>query len=397
MGKNMRQTREQINEEDFAKRLNSLKKYFIENGNLNIPQSHELGKLLSNTRVNAKNKMYSAEQLIELEKIGFTLDAYKTNFLDMYNKLLEYIKEHNRFPSAKLPGIGNWLHKWIQKDRKNLMRDYEIEKKNELVAAYPNASKLFELPMNEYKKKLVQYIKDNEISDTLYGWFYLQKSYFKQGVLTDEKIKCWEEHGIDLGDDISVKERFDLVDKIEAYYKKFGNLEIGASYLTEDGFELGNAYHRLRARIKNNRVNPELKEELIKRGLYLVKYKRIKRSEYSAGMKKSKRNTTGYIGVGRVEECITSKGKILPPHIYAKLTHKGNLHKIGKYEDHESSYLQAAIDRELYIIERSLPHRRNFTDDELLEKINKNELDKIEKYLTKNKVKDTIRDSECFN
>lgn len=385
MKKNIKKTREQINEEAFTKRLNSLEKYYIENGNLNIPQSHELGSLLSNTRVNANNKMYSAEQLIELEKIGFTPDAYKTNFLEMYNKLLEYIKEHNRFPSAKLPGIGNWLHKWIQKDRKNLMRDYEIEKKNELVAAYPNASMLFELPMNEYKKKLEKYIKDkdNELDDTLYGWFYSQKNYFKQGTLTDEKIQCWKDYGIDLGDDISVKERFDLVDKIEAYYKKFGNLEIGASYLTEDGFELGNAYHRLRARIKNKRVNTELKEELIKRGLYLEKYKRIKRSEYSAGMKKSKRNTTGYIGVGRVEECITSKGKILPPHIYAELTYKKILHKIGKYEDHESSYIQAAIDRELYIIERNLPHRRNFTDEELLQKLNKNEIEKVEKYLNK--------------
>lgn len=385
MKKNIKKTREQINEEAFAKRLNSLEKYYIENGNLNIPQSHELGSLLSNTRVNANNKMYSAEQLIELEKIGFTPDAYKTNFLEMYNKLLEYIKEHNRFPSAKLPGIGNWLHKWIQKDRKNLMKDYEIEKKNELIAAYPTATKLFELPMNEYKKKLEKYIKDkdNELDDTLYGWFYSQKNYFKQGTLTDEKIQCWKDYGIDLGDDISVKERFELVDKIEDYYKKFGNLEIATSYITEDGFELGNAYHGLRARIKNNRVNSDLKDELIKRGLYLVKYKRIKRSEYSAGMKKSKRNTTGYIGVGRVEECITSKGKILPPHIYAKLTYKKILHKIGKYEDHESSYLQAAIDRELYIIERNLPHRRNFTDEELSQKLNKNELEKIEKYLNK--------------
>lgn len=379
MKKNIKKTREQINEEAFTKRLNSLEKYYIENGNLNIPQSHELGSLLSNTRVNANNKMYSAEQLIELEKIGFTPDAYKTNFLEMYNKLLEYIKEHNRFPSAKLPGIGNWLHKWIQKDRKNLMKDYEIEKKNELIAAYPTATKLFELPMNEYKKKLEKYIKDkdNELDDTLYGWFYLQKSYFKQGILTDEKIKCWKDYGIDLGDDISVKERFELVDKIEDYYKKFGNLEIAINYKTEDGYNLGISYHQLRARIKNKRVNAELKEELIKRGLYLVKYKRIKRSEYSAGMKKSKRNTTGYIGVGRVEECITSKGKILPPHIYAKLTYKKILHKIGKYEDHESSYLQAAIDRELYIIER------NFTDEELLQKLNKNELEKIEKFIHK--------------
>lgn len=385
MKTNSRKTREQINEEAFMKRLNSLEQYFIENGNLDIPQSHELGGLLSNTRVNAKNNMYSAEQLIKLEKIGFILDTNKARFLENYNKLLDYIKENNRFPTSKIPGVGDWLHRWIQKDRKNLMNDYEIEKKNELLATHPTAAKLFELPMNEYKKKIENYIKnkDNKLDDALYGWFYSQKSYFKQGTLTDEKIQYWKDYGIDIGDDISVKERFELVDKIEAYYKKFGNLEIATSYITEDGFELGNAYHGLRARIKNNRVNSELKEELIKRGLYLVKYKRIKRSDYSAGMKKSKRNTTGYIGVARVNECITSKGKILPPHIYAQLTHKGILHKIGKYEDQESSYIQAAIDRELYIIERNLPHRRNFTNEELFQKLSKNELEKIEKYLNK--------------
>lgn len=389
----MKKTREQINEDAFAKRLNKLEQYYIENGNLNIPQSHELGSLLSNTRVNAKNNIYNAEQLIKLEKIGFVLDSYKTNFLEMYNKLLEYIKEHDRFPTSKMPIIGNWLHKWIDKDRKNRAKDYEIEKKNELIALYPTASKLFELPMNEYKKKLEKYIKDkdNNLDDTLYGWFYAQKTYFKQGTLTDEKIQCWKDYGIELGDDVSVKERFELVDKIENYYKKFGNLEIATSYVTEDGFELGNAYHGLRARIKNNRVNSELKEELIKRGLYLDKYKRIKRSDYSAGMKKSKRNTTGYIGVARINECITGKGIILPPYIYAALTHKGIKHKIGKYEDHESSYLQAAIDRELYIIERNLPHRRNFTDEELLQKLNKNEIEKMGKYLTKHNICDNLK------
>ena len=389
----MKKTREQINEDAFAKRLNKLEQYYIENGNLNIPQSHELGSLLSNTRVNAKNNIYNAEQLIKLEKIGFVLDSYKTNFLEMYNKLLEYIKEHDRFPTSKMPIIGNWLHKWIDKDRKNRAKDYEIEKKNELIALYPTASKLFELPMNEYKKKLEKYIKDkdNNLDDTLYGWFYAQKTYFKQGTLTDEKIQCWKDYGIDLADDVSVKERFELVDKIEDYYKKFGNLEIATSYVTEDGFELGNAYHGLRARIKNNRVNSELKEELIKRGLYLDKYKRIKRSDYSAGMKKSKRNKSGYVGVGRTEEHINSKGGIMPSYIYAALTHKAIKHKIGKYEDHESSYLQAAIDRELYIIERNLPHRRNFTDEELLQKLNKNEIEKMGKYLTKHNICDNLK------
>lgn len=58
---------------------------------------------------------------------------------------------------------------------------------------------------------------------------------------------------------------------------------------------------------------------------------------------------------------------------------------IGKYDANNEGLLQGAIDRDLYIIEHNLPHTRNFTDEELLQKLNKNELEKIEKYLIRNK------------
>ena len=111
-------------------------------------------------------------------------------------------------------------------------------------------------------------------------------------------------------------------------------------------------------------------------------------SDRTAAKKMSTLNTSGFIGL--------SLNKRLERYV-SQLKYKGLIIIVGdKYEPNKDGLLQGAIDRDLYIIEHNLPHTRNFTDEELIQKINKNELEKIEKYLTKNKVKDTIKDSVCF-
>lgn len=99
-------------------------------------------------------------------------------------------------------------------------------------------------------------------------------------------------------------------------------------------------------------------------------------SDRTAAKKMSTINTSGFIGV--------SLNKRLERYV-CQLKYRGCYMTIGKYDANNDGLLQGAIDRDLYIIEHNLPHTRNFTDVELLQKLNKNELEKIEKYLIRNK------------
>lgn len=78
--------------------------------------------------------------------------------------------------------------------------------------------------------------------------------------------------------------------------------------------------------------------------------------------KKRASNTSGYIGV-----CIkTLKGNVLG--YYATIRYKNQMLMRHLYKDdtlNNKTLIQAVIDRDIFIIEHKLPHRRNFTDLEL--------------------------------
>ena len=87
------------------------------------------------------------------------------------------------------------------------------------------------------------------------------------------------------------------------------------------------------------------------------------RTERASKQALRKDNTTGFIGV-----CINQyKDKIYG--YVSTLMSKGECIYKNKYRDeflHEKTLIQAAVDRDLFIIEHNLPHTRNFKNLELL-------------------------------
>jgi hypothetical protein len=81
---------------------------------------------------------------------------------------------------------------------------------------------------------------------------------------------------------------------------------------------------------------------------------------------KLKNNTSGYIGVYLRRNSLYKRGEDL---WVARIKHQGKLILVSKREDSDEGLLSAAIDRDIYIVEHGLPHRRNFDDLELFEKI----------------------------
>lgn len=87
-----------------------------------------------------------------------------------------------------------------------------------------------------------------------------------------------------------------------------------------------------------------------------------------ANKKKHKNNTTGYTGVYLWLNYSTME----PKGYFSKIFHNGINVTIGKYKDNlisDKTKLKCATDRDLYIIKHELPHRRSFTDKELMSNI----------------------------
>ncbi len=81
-----------------------------------------------------------------------------------------------------------------------------------------------------------------------------------------------------------------------------------------------------------------------------------------ANKKKKKSNKSGYIGVFPR----TLHGKILGYKSVIRYENKTLLDNMYKDETlNEKTLIQAVLDRDIFIIEKQLPHRRNFTDVEL--------------------------------
>lgn len=85
-------------------------------------------------------------------------------------------------------------------------------------------------------------------------------------------------------------------------------------------------------------------------------------SDVISGRPITKKNTSGYIGVYvyRKNDNIYGYKSVI---VYKKCILMKNLYKDETLND--KTLIQSAIDRDIFIIEHNLPHRRNFTDKEL--------------------------------
>ena len=101
----------------------------------------------------------------------------------------------------------------------------------------------------------------------------------------------------------------------------------------------------------------------------------------NAKSKKAKNNKSGYIGVS-----ILNNSRYVG--FSCSVMHNGSIILRNIYRDEyhtQKTLIQAAVDRDLFIIEKGLPHTRNFTDDELLsnmEYLAYDNIDTIKKILT---------------
>lgn len=357
----------------FEKRFLSLKDYFIKNGNLKIPVKHDLYAMLINTRTNAKKGVYSSEELSLLRSIGFVENMHKEDFLNNVNIFEEFIQNNKRVPKSKEGDIGCWYFHLKKKISTNKLNDYERVEIERLQNLYSNIN-LFVSFQDTWDKEFRLYKNHVDNGGTFYTtWFKNQKSLYKKGNLNEDRTTLLKSIAAPLDNNIKVDFREKLFEELLIYKKEHKNMEIPLDYISLSGYPLGKKYMALRARFNNSdsKVNLEYIGKLKKHGLFISDYKSLNKSAQNASSKKPITNTSGFVGVHRVNEYVKKNGEVSKPYVIACLKFHKIFHCIGKYEDSNHAFLQGAIDRDLYIIKHNFPHTRNFTDMELINEVKK--------------------------
>lgn len=190
---------------------NLAKEYYIENGNLFISQNYvvykdgdkiNLGKWIVAQRVMYKKGELSEEKILLLENIGMAWSLFVSSFLD------ESIDtESNDMYSL------SWIRMY------NIAKRYYMENGNLLI---PVAYKI------TIDGKTIR----------LGGWLHNQKTSYKNGKLSQNKIKLLEDIGIAWNFESKQymiwEQRYELAKK---YFEENGNLNVPVGYLS-DGLNL---------------------------------------------------------------------------------------------------------------------------------------------------------------
>lgn len=281
--------------------------YYDTYGNLNISRrfktddgityneyGYPLGDWLAVQKVRYKNKELSLEQVKLLEDIKITWKSVKTweeayELAEEYYKVHKNLKVNYKFKTIDGPTfndngytLGNWVVNQRRKYRKGLLTKERI-KKLESIGMIWSVIKTFEESFNlvvefynEHKNINLPIEYYTEDGYNLGGFIYSQKQLKKKGLLSPERIKMFDDLGIDwtikeVKNNITWDEMCELA---SSYYKKYGNLDIGRSFITKDGinrdadgYSLGRWLSRQRVNYKNGKLSKQQIEKLEKIGI----------------------------------------------------------------------------------------------------------------------------------
>lgn len=268
--------------------------YYNKYGNLNISRKfktsdgitfdeygYPLGEWLTTQKKKYKSNTLSLDQIKALEKIKITWSVIKT-WDEAYALAINYYNHHKNLKitynfktidgftySEHGYNLGTWLVNQRRQYRLGTLSRNKI-KKLEKIGIVWNLLKTFEesysLALDYYNKyKTINIPKDYYLDDgyNLGRFIYSQKILKKNGELSEDKIKLFDDLGIDwsikeVKKNPSWEEMFILASN---YYNKNKNLEVPRTFITKDGvtldlegYSLGRWVSRQRVSYKNNKL-----------------------------------------------------------------------------------------------------------------------------------------------
>ena len=273
------------------------KSFYIKNGHLRVPYNfktddgitysefgYNLSSWISNLRRKKKKNILSNNEIKLLEEIGMEWNVQKT-WDESYEYAILYFKEFGNLdvPKGYLTIDGYNLYDWVrfQKDKYNrgelsedkiiLLEKLNIKwkiptkKKNLTWMENYNLLKNYFVKYgnSDVKRSFVTLdgITFNDEGYNLGMWVSRQRTYYKEGRLSEDKINLLNEVRFKWNEDVVVKTWEEAYELAKNYYLCYGNLNIKTDFKTNDGVTFDDNGYGLGAWIYIQR-NKYSKEEL---------------------------------------------------------------------------------------------------------------------------------------
>ncbi len=311
----LRYVRDRINPNNWDMMYELAKKYYEHYGNLKIPNSfktvngyeinengYNLGKWINRQRVKYKNGTLSEDKIKKLEEIGM---IFKNINDDTWNKMRELAKKYyEHYGDLKIPrvfktingydidengyNLGEWISRQRVKYNTGTLSEDKIKKLEEIgmifgIGNYDAWNMMYELAKKYYEHygnlkisinfKTVNGYDIDENGYNLGDWIRNQRVKYKNGTLSEDKIKKLEEVGMifENVNDVTWNMMYELAKK---YYKHYGDLKISRKFKTingydidENGYNFGEWISRQRVKYKNGTLSKDKIEKLEEIGM----------------------------------------------------------------------------------------------------------------------------------
>jgi hypothetical protein len=260
------------------------KEYYNKNGNLLISTEYttnegiHLGNWIHSQRRGYSEHKLSKEKIKQLEKIGMVWSPLDTQWNNYYNLAKEYYRLNNTLliPYNYITEDGLNLGSWIGNQRSAYSKNKLSKKKIELLE---NIGMVWNTIDTQWEDKYYfakKYYKENgnllipydyTVDDkiNLGSWINTQRYAYKEKRLSKERIELLEKIGMVWSPyDLMWYECYNLA---KEYYEKNRNLLIPATYVSEDGKQLGLWLSRQRGLFKEQNLTKDRIQLLEKIGM----------------------------------------------------------------------------------------------------------------------------------
>lgn len=227
-----------------------------------------LGGWVGHQRALFNKGKLSLERIAKLESIpNWTWDVYESQWMGTYEKLSKYAEENetSRVPSTYRDNEGKPLGKWVAKLRakKDSLSQEQIRLLERLPdwtwdpfedqwkTAYQEISQLAE------ERNSSSFPRHLKLSDgrSVGGWVIKQRQS-KESLTPEqrqlvERLPGWSW-------DVFEDRKKETVARLSEFVKEFKHPNVPQTYVTPDGFKLGQVVGRIRGDYRKNKLDPEL-------------------------------------------------------------------------------------------------------------------------------------------
>jgi superfamily II DNA or RNA helicase len=246
--------------------IEALKQYKDKHGDCNVPNKYpdntQLAAWVRKQRLNYNEQRLTKDEIERLEDIGFIWDVLDLKWEGMFEELKEYKSKHgdcnvpNKYTDNKQ--LATWVgyQRMVYKDK--ILGKERIKRLEDIGFDWnPSKSRWEEMfkALKEYKDKYGNYNipRDWKENTKLANWIHTQRTYYKNGQLSNHQIKCLSDIGFVMT--VSRPEWEETYEELKEYKNRHGDCNV--SQTRPDNKQLGVWVNTQRVNYKRKKLSSE--------------------------------------------------------------------------------------------------------------------------------------------